>query len=119
VTVIFAASIRFLLEHIIGITAFWISNTRALSDFNEMFFYFFSGALFPLSYLKNLSISALFAFLPYKYIINFPLDTLLGKNSYSNIFLGIGIQIIWILLLYNTYKLLWMKGVKVYGGYGG
>jgi ABC-2 type transport system permease protein len=117
--VFLGAVICFLLEHIVGISAFWISNTRALSDFNEMFFFFFSGVLFPLSYLKTFPLSPLFIFLPYKYIINFPLDTLLGQVNIRDIFLGIGLQIIWIVALYKAYIMLWKKGVKIYGGYGG
>jgi ABC-2 type transport system permease protein len=119
VAVFLGAVICFLLEHIVGISAFWIANTRALSDFNEMFFFFFSGVLFPLSYLTGLPFNRLFVFLPYKYIISFPLDTLLGQIKTNDIVVGVAIQTIWVVILYNVYKMLWEKGVKIYGGYGG
>ena len=119
IALILGAVICFLLEHIVGISAFWISNTRALSDFNEMFLFFFSGTLFPLSYIASLPLSNLFIFLPYKYIINFPLDILLGKVSMIGFLLGLAIEIGWVFILYKLYSVLWAKGVKVYGGYGG
>ncbi|MBI3576447.1 ABC-2 family transporter protein [Candidatus Gottesmanbacteria bacterium] len=117
--VFLAAAIYFLMHHIIGVTAFWFSDTGAIKSFHDMIFFVTSGKLFPLHYAAGILPVALFNYLPYKYVIGFPLEVALGTMSAPAIMTGIAIQCFWLGVLYVLYINLWKKGLKIYGGYGG
>lgn len=119
ISIIFALCINFLIEYIIALSSFWFSNTQALLEFNEMLFFVTSGRLFPLTFLSALIPLKFINLLPYKYIISFPIEILLNNLSVYDLLNGIASQLLWIMLLYFTYRILWIRGLKVYGGYGG
>jgi ABC-2 type transport system permease protein len=99
--------------------AFWTDDvwaTRFL--FGVIFLEFFSGAFFPIDILPNWLVS-IFNLTPFPYLIFFPLKIWLEQvdtDQILNIFL---ISIAWLIIFYILAKLLWRKGVKNYGAYGG
>lgn len=114
----FAASINFLIEQLIGMAAFWTSSVRSINNYNDMIFYVTSGKLFPLKYIGNVIPLGIINILPYKYILGFPIDVVLGKVTSSELLQGVFMQVLWIGTLILLYKFLWSKGLKRYGGYG-
>lgn len=116
--IVFSFLINFLLEHIVGLSAFWLSSTRSIGNYNEILLYLTSGRLYPLQYIKNPFIISFINFLPYQYIISFPVNTILQKLTLLDIYKGIGMQLIWISVLFLIYRFLWYKGLKIYDAQG-
>lgn len=119
VSIVGAAVMNFLIEHIIGISAFWFSNVGVLQSYNEMIQYVLSGKLFPLSYMKGVIPLGIISFLPYKYTIGFPIDIVLGKVQGKELFTGMLTELWWVVAFYMLYTVLWKKGLQTYGAYGG
>ncbi|MDO8497572.1 MAG: ABC-2 family transporter protein [bacterium] len=119
VSLIGAMIIYFLIEHLIGLSAFWLSETGAIDSYNEVFFFITSGKLFPLSYVTKLIPLGVINILPYKYMLGFPLDVLLGKTTGQTLWSDFGMQFVWVVGLILLYKVVWSKGLQKYGGYGG
>jgi len=119
VVIILATTLRFLNQHVLGLSAFWLTNVRAVVDFNDMIGVIMSGRLFPLRYATKVIPEAVLTFLPYQYMIGFPIDVILGVTSGAALLSGIGMQCLWVVVYSFIYRILWRKGLRMYGGYGG
>ena len=75
------------------------------------------GALVPLD-LFPAPVQQVLAFLPFAYILNFPVQILLGNLAAPALLQGFAAQILWILLFVGFKQLLWRKGLKQYAAVG-
>lgn len=116
--IFFAGMINFLIHQLIGISAFWFSSVNTLGSYNDMIYYVTSGKLYPLQLLVKVIPLWFLNILPYRYIIGFPIDIVVGKLPNSQIISGIVIQCCWALSLLVIYNILWKRGLKSYSGYG-
>jgi ABC-2 type transport system permease protein len=77
-----------------------------------------SGGLFPLDVFGE-GLMALFRFMPFQYIIYFPLSIVVGNATANEIVFGVLVQVIWLVLLYGISKIVWRAGMKRYIAAGG
>lgn len=117
--VLLGAVIKFMWSQILGMSGFWTSNIYAIREYNQMLYNLISGVLFPIKYATQVIPAFVFVVLPYQYMLGFPINVLLGKVSQTELFQGVGIQLIWVIVLYIVYRIVWQKGLQRYGGYGG
>jgi ABC-2 type transport system permease protein len=109
--------IRFLSHWILGILAFW--TTRANSIF-QIFFVgeiFLTGRLAPLALLPMPIVIAA-SILPFRWMIAFPVELLLGKLTPEDTLIGFGMQTIWLGIEVMLLMLIWRAGVKRYAAVG-
>lgn len=78
---------------------------------------FFSGGIFPLDILPDF-LQRIFSYLPFYYLLFFPLQVYLGKMSYFLVFRGILISLFWLLILSFLLLRVWRLGLKVYNAEG-
>lgn len=114
----FACVLSFIFTFIVSLSAFWLEEISAIESLSDIVVYILSGALLPLSFFPS-QIQNIFVFLPFKYLLNFPIDIYLGNLTNDKIFQGLSIQIIWIVIFYIMYLLVWKSGLKRYTSYGG
>ncbi|MBI2595394.1 ABC-2 family transporter protein [Candidatus Daviesbacteria bacterium] len=110
--------IAFLLDFILGLSAFWFHEIDFFKNYISLSNQLFSGKLIPVAFLPA-TLFNLAVFLPFRYIISFPIEVLLGKLSAENVVLGFGIQFFWLTFFFLGYKLTYSKGIKLYQGFGG
>ncbi|NWF68560.1 MAG: ABC-2 family transporter protein [Chloroflexi bacterium] len=109
--------IRFLSHWILGLLAFWMTRARS---FFEIFFVaeiFLTGRLAPLALLP-LPIMVAASVLPFRWMIAFPVELLLGKVSPIDALIGFGMQVIWLGLEIILLMIVWRAGVRRYGAVG-
>ncbi|MGQ9701950.1 MAG: ABC transporter permease [bacterium] len=114
----FGFVLSFIFTFIVSLTAFWLEEISSIESLIGIVVYILSGALLPLSFFPS-QIQNIFVFLPFKYLLNFPIVIYLGNLSTDKIFQGLTIQIIWIVIFYIMYLLVWRSGLKRYTSYGG
>ncbi len=107
----------FFLACIIGMMAFFMLETHALNGLKDQLISIISGYMFPLSFLPE-SVQSVFAYLPFSYYYNFPLQIYFHKISPSQIYQGLGVQLIWITIFYGITLAIWRYGTKDYEGTG-
>ena len=90
--------IRFFFEWSIALNAFWIVNTRAINSVYYTALLFFSGIVAPLSMFPE-TIQAFIKYLPFRYMVSFPIEILLNDLSDKELFLNIIIQCWWLVAL--------------------
>jgi len=111
--------LNFYINMLLSMAAFWTDDvwaTRFL--FGVIFLEFFSGAFFPLDILPNWLVR-IFNLTPFPYLIFFPLKIWLEQVDSSQILNILLISIAWLIGFYILAKLVWRKGAKNYGAYGG
>lgn len=114
---ILAFLIRFLSHWILGLVAFWITRANAV---HGMFFVaeiFLTGRLAPLDLLPGWIIT-LASVLPFRWMVSFPVEVLLGRIAPQDLWIGFGAQLIWLVLMVLLLKVVWKAGIKQYSAVG-
>jgi ABC-2 type transport system permease protein len=78
ISVIIAIFLYFLLSYAVSLFAFWSREAMGPRFLFEWFLEFASGAFFPLSILSSI-FYAFLAFLPFSYLIYFPMSIYIGR----------------------------------------
>jgi ABC-2 type transport system permease protein len=116
--IILAAMTAFVAGWCVAMAAFWTVRSIAL---NQMYFaisIFLSGEFAPLNVLpKGLQIVA--DFLPFRWIMAFPVELIMGRLSGAEVLSGVIAQFIWIGLGLTAGIVIWQKSLKRYSAVGG
>jgi len=78
---------------------------------------FFSGGIFPLDILPEF-LFKIFSYLPFYYLLFFPLQVYLGKIGQFLVFKGIIIAFLWFIVLSFALLKVWRWGLKAYNAEG-
>jgi len=115
--IIMAFLVRFLLEWSLAMTAFWTTRTGAVSQTYYVILLFLSGQFAPLSLLPE-PLQMLANFLPFRWLIAFPVELILGRLSGREAATGFAAQGIWLLVALVALSRVWRAGVKKYSAVG-
>jgi len=116
-SVILSLFIYFFLNFLLGLIGFWSPEVWAPRFIFITLLGFFAGSLFPLDILPK-TLYEVMKFLPFTYLLYFPLKIYLGKLSFTEILSGLSISIFWTFAIYFIVKATWQKGLKSYTAYG-
>jgi ABC-2 type transport system permease protein len=114
---ILAFLIRFMVEWTLAMAAFWTTRVSAINQTYFVLLLFFSGQLAPLSLYPSL-IQNISVILPFRWMISFPLQLLLGQLSGGQALEGLAAQVAWVLVSYFLFRVIWKAGVRVYSAVG-
>lgn len=112
-----AMLLYFYINFLFGLLAFWTPEVWAPRFVFLIFLEFFAGALFPLDILPKFLFNTL-AFLPFPYLLFFPLKIYLGQLGFFQITTGFVISLSWILVFYQIVQLVWHQGLRIYSAEG-
>lgn len=109
--------IRFLSHWILGLIAFWTTRASAIY---EMFFVaeiFLTGRLAPLELLPDWIIT-LASVLPFRWMLSFPVEVLLGRIAPQDLWVGFGAQLIWLAIMLVLLNIVWKAATRHYSAVG-
>lgn len=109
--------LSFLIQIIIASLTFWLEDNQGILNLTEILFLLFSGVGIPIFFFPD-SLRFISRFLPFEYILYFPVTLALGKIPLLQILISLFIIAVWILVLSLVSKLLWRKGLKKFTGEG-
>lgn len=109
--------VRFLLEWTLAQAAFWTTRVSALNQTYFVLVLFFSGQLAPLT-LFPYPIQVIAALLPFRWLIGFPVELLLGRLALPDAFIGLGAQAVWLVISLFLFRVVWQAGVRIYSAVG-
>ncbi len=114
---VLAFFVRFLLEWTLALAAFWTTRVNAINQVYFVLMLFLSGQIAPLTLFPNwLQIVA--DVLPFRWMIGFPVELLLGRLRLLQALEGLAIQGSWLALSLVLIRLVWRLGVRVYSAVG-
>lgn len=110
----------FFLSLIISMSAFWTDDIWAVRYLvGVIFLEFFSGSFFPIDVLP-VWMQKIIYFTPFPYLAYFPIKIWLEQiNSTPEIIKVYAICLSWLVLFFVLAKIVWNKGLKQFGAYGG
>ncbi|OAB27082.1 hypothetical protein PMSD_24220 [Paenibacillus macquariensis subsp. defensor] len=117
-SLILSIILSFMISYAICACAFWLSEISYFFVVTSLLINIMSGGIFPLEIFGE-GLQQLFRFMPFHYMIYFPVNVLNGKISGESIWQGIIGQGVWIALLMLICHLVWKWGMKRYLGLGG
>ncbi|MDR1588607.1 MAG: ABC-2 family transporter protein [Oscillospiraceae bacterium] len=118
IPILLSTLLNFYLSFILATLAFWVTDTFYLNFGLNVVILILSGAIFPIDVLPKMIVN-ISRFLPFQYIIFFPVKVLTGNYLTRELSLGILIQVGYILILGIASKLFWNYGVSKHIAVGG
>ena len=109
--------VRFLMEWTLALAAFWTTRVSAVNQTYFVAMLFLSGQMAPLTLLPR-PLQAIAAVLPFRWTTSFPVELLLGRISFTQALIGMGVQVAWLGLWIVLLRMVWRAGVRVYGAVG-
>ncbi len=109
--------VRFFLEWTLALTAFWTTRVAAVNQTYFVLVLFLSGQMAPLS-LFPLPVRVAAAILPFRWMVSFPVELLLGRLSPVETLTGILAQVAWVAIAFVLLRIVWRAGVRVYSAVG-
>jgi ABC-2 type transport system permease protein len=108
----------FYLEACIGMVGFWFLEVTSLLFVYMLFSFFLSGHMFPLDMLPQ-PWGDIVQYTPLQYLAFFPAQVFLGKVQGWDLAMGLLIELEWVVLFMLLSRVLFLRGLKRYSGYGG
>lgn len=112
-----AMALRFIVEWCLALAAFWLTKVSSLNVLFSSLFLFLGGQFAPISVMPGW-IQALSFALPFRWSIYFPIQVSLGNVSGRELWLGFGMQLLWIAIAIIVLKLMWTHAVSRYSAVG-
>jgi ABC-2 type transport system permease protein len=115
---VLAFLLRFFIEWCLALAAFWMTRVNAINQTYFVAMLFLSGQVAPLELMPGW-IQTIAAILPFRWMIAFPLELLLGRLTPIETIEGFAIQVAWIGLGWILMRTVWRAGVRAYAAVGG
>ncbi len=109
--------VRFLLEWTLALAAFWTTRVSAINQIYFVLMLFLSGQIAPLSLFPGwLQVAA--NILPFRWMIGFPVELVLGRLTLLQAVEGLAAQLAWVLVSLGLIRFIWRAAVRVYSAVG-
>ncbi len=115
---LFAWGLRFLWGLWIALLAFWATRADALLALQDSLIFIFSGMIAPVAILPGFLLN-LAEFLPFRYMIGFPVEILTANLSEQQILTGLVMQSFWLIIASLLSWIIYKKGMLRYSAIGG
>lgn len=110
--------INFLYNFLFGSSVIWFRNSFFLDNINSVLQKLFSGAMVPLWFFPA-GLKTVSDYLPFRYIVFEPTAILLNTGGAGKMISVLGMQVLWIVLLFCAVTLVWHRGrnkIMIQGG---
>jgi ABC-2 type transport system permease protein len=109
--------LSFLLDWVVASTAFWITRSSQISFVIGRVSFIFGGQIAPLALMPGL-LGAIAYALPFGYMLAVPADILRGGVEPLRALELIGIQALWVVVMYLALQRVWRAGIREYSAVG-
>ncbi|NSW53013.1 MAG: ABC-2 family transporter protein [Anaerolineae bacterium] len=113
-----AWALRFFWGYWIACLAFWASTAESLLLLQDTFVFVLGGQVSPIPLLpQGLQVAA--RLLPFRYMLGFPVEVVLGMVNGSRLAVDFAIQLAWTVAAVLMYRFVWARGARQYTAVGG
>lgn len=117
-SVVVAAPLHFLLFSLMVLLTFWVGRTWGVTFILRVLMALATGALVPLSFFPDGIREVVFT-LPFQFLGYVPVQIFLGRYSGVQTLQAFGLMLLWIGVLAFACRVVYRRGLKTYGAYGG
>lgn len=112
-----AFALYFVMQTCTGLLAFWLTQVVAIQELWFGIYSLASGFTIPLDLFPP-GVALVLRYLPFRSLLSFPLEILLGRIGPAAIGEGLLLQLGWFLLFFGLLRLLWQRGLRQYSAVG-
>jgi ABC-2 type transport system permease protein len=109
--------LRFMSQYLFGLLAFWISASLTLNEIWFAFSLMLGGIVAPLDLFPP-QVTSIANLLPFRFMLSFPVEIMMGRLSPLDLALGLGAMTFWLLVAMILYRWLWRKGLVQFSAFG-
>ena len=109
--------IRTMLLWLLGLITFWTTRVSAIFELYFALELLLSGRLVPMSLMPDW-VQQISAYLPFKWAFQYPIEVLVGNMDTTQLFAGLGMQLLWVVIGLLGVQLVWRAAVKQYTAVG-
>jgi ABC-2 type transport system permease protein len=113
-----AWALRFFWGYWLASLAFWATRADALLRLQDALVFLLGGQVAPTSLLPR-GLQQAAVWLPFRYMVGFPVEVLAGDLSGAELVAGFACQVGWLAAALVLYRLVWRQGVRHYTAVGG
>ncbi len=110
--------LRFFWGYWLALLAFWATRANALLEIQDALIFLLAGQVAPVALLPG-PLQLLARVLPFRYMIGFPVEVLLGHLTGVQLLTGFAYQCGWCLIALTLSLVIWRTGVRHYTAVGG
>lgn len=118
VTLLLAWLLRFFWGYWLALFAFWMTRSDALLSIQDTLIFLLAGQVAPIVLLPGI-LRNIAVLLPFRYMVSFPLEILLGHLSAPELLTGLAYQISWGAIAFVLFITTWRRGLRYYVAIGG
>jgi ABC-2 type transport system permease protein len=115
---ILAWGLRFFWGYWLALLAFWATRADALLAAQDALVFLLAGVVAPAPLLPA-GLRTLSIFLPFRYMVGFPVEILTGQLGREDVLFGFAIQAAWLAAAMALSHLIWRRGLRRYSAVGG
>jgi ABC-2 type transport system permease protein len=110
--------IRAIIQWSLGLITFWTTRVSAIFEGYILLEMLLSGRVFPLVLMPKW-FQTLTWYFPFRWTFSFPIVALTGPMLNRDLFIGLGMQVAWILVGIALLHLVWPRAVRRFSSVGG
>ncbi len=109
--------IRTMALSLLGMLTFWTMRVSAIYELYFAIELLLSGRLVPMSLMPDW-VQKLASFLPFQWTFGFPIESLVGQLTPTQLLTGLGMQLFWILSGILLVNIVWRFGIRQFSSVG-
>jgi ABC-2 type transport system permease protein len=113
-----AWALRFLWGYAMALLAFWFTRADSLIGLQDAFTFLLAGQIAPVALLPG-AMQTLAIWLPFRYMLGFPVELLMGQLTAAEVAMGFAIQLFWVSVALAMSLFTWQRGLRRYTAVGG
>ncbi|TFG71998.1 MAG: hypothetical protein E4H27_03475 [Anaerolineales bacterium] len=113
----FAWALRFFWGYWLALLAFWSTRADALLALQDSLIFLLAGQVAPVALLPGV-LQKIAVFLPFRYMLGFPVEILTGQLDTRGIFTGFCLQSGWLVAALTLFLVIWRAGLRRYSAVG-
>jgi ABC-2 type transport system permease protein len=117
-SLVMAFLLGFFFEAAVGMAGFWLLEVTSFLWVVNTVNFFISGQMFPIDILDHPA-PAILRPLPFAFLAYWPAMIFLGKVQGTELALVLLWELLWVIVLMGMTRLLYIRGLRRYGAYGG
>ena len=110
--------VRTMIYWTLGMVSFWTTRVGPIFQLVLAFELLLSGRLVPLSLMPDWA-QRLAGVLPFQWTFGFPIEALIGRLPERELFIGLGMQLLWIVIGAIAVRLVWRVAIRRYSAVSG
>lgn len=112
-----AYALRFAVDWITALGAFYTTRVDAINVLHFFVLLLFSGQMSPLPLLPP-QMQTVATYLPYRWMIDFPIRLLMGRLTPEEMWVGFGMQAVWLVVIIGIGAFVWERGLRRFTAVG-